>query len=156
MHQNLWEFLVFGRSMSFLILPQAWRNLICAVFHGATPNAVLCNETVPKQLKTSVGRMSVISRKEFEDILTQKVFPLSRPRQEDCGLNYGVVCCGSAGQPGSPLKLLKCGCPSQLNILQHGDMYQILSVWQWVMDRALHVLAPPLNLFWLFWRFFHW
>lgn len=29
------------------------------------------------------GRMSVISRKEFEDILTQKVFPLSRPRQED-------------------------------------------------------------------------
>lgn len=45
--------------------------------------------------------------------------------------------------PGSPLKLLKCGCPSQLNILQHGDMYQILSVWRWVMDRALHVLAPP-------------
>ena len=59
---------------------------------------MLCNETVPKQLKTSVGRMSVISRKEFEDILTQKAFPLSRPRQEDCGLNYGVVCCGSAGQ----------------------------------------------------------
>eukprot|EP00434_Breviolum_minutum_P024932 symbB.v1.2.022021.t1/scaffold1885.1/size149428/2 len=29
------------------------------------------------------GRISVISRKDFDDILSQKTFPLSRPRQED-------------------------------------------------------------------------
>ena len=29
-------------------------------------------------------RISVISRKDFDDILSQKTFPLSRPRQEDC------------------------------------------------------------------------
>ena len=90
---------------------------------------MLCNEFISKQLKTSMGRMSVISRKEFEDMLTQKAFPLSRPRQEDSGLNHGVVCCGRVKPFWNTYGVAKVRRPESGQPSQQGDMYQILFVW---------------------------
>ena len=96
MHSDAPESLRVSRVWSFHVVPHTSSSLtelnLCCLPWSNTQCCAVQWDCPKNNWKTSVGRMSVISRKEFEDILTQKVFPLSRPRQEDCGLNYGVVC----------------------------------------------------------------
>ena len=70
---------------------QSWYDLytvsICAISLDWQKTAA-CNSLYPwydaVSLSQNLHRISVISRKEFEEVLSQKAFPLSRPRQEDC------------------------------------------------------------------------